>query len=188
MVLGNMDVGLNTQNLVAIVIVVFLSVLNIFGVRTGALVQNVFTFAKTAALLGLVLLGVFAGTQRAGHRRQLRRQLLAQCGMAVAASGAGGRRRPDRAGRPVTIVAVAQVGSLFSSDAWNNVTFTAGEVKNPQRNLPLALALGTGAVTLLYVLANFVYLRCCRCMATRTEPASWRAAFSSPRKTAWPRR
>ena len=59
----------------------------------------------------------------------------------------------------ITIIAVAQVGSLFSSDAWNNVTFTAGEVRNPQRNLPLALAMGTGAVTLLYVLANFVYLR-----------------------------
>ena len=58
----------------------------------------------------------------------------------------------------ITVIAVAQVGSLFSSDAWNNVTFTAGEVRNPQRNLPLALALGTGAVILLYVLANFVYL------------------------------
>jgi APA family basic amino acid/polyamine antiporter len=57
-----------------------------------------------------------------------------------------------------TIVAAAQVGSLFSSDAWNNVTFTAAEVKNPKRNLPLALAMGTGAVTLLYVLANVVYL------------------------------
>ena len=61
MVLGNMDVGLNTQNLMAILIVVFLSVLNIFGVKTGAAVQNVFTFAKTAALLGLVLLGIFVG-------------------------------------------------------------------------------------------------------------------------------
>jgi len=58
----------------------------------------------------------------------------------------------------ITVIAVAQVGSLFSADAWNNVTFTAGEVRNPQRNLPLALALGTGAVILLYVLANFVYL------------------------------
>src|SRR6202044_357234 len=58
----------------------------------------------------------------------------------------------------LTILAVAQDGSLFSSDAWNNITFTAAEVKNPKRNLPLALALGTGAVTLLYVLANVVYL------------------------------
>jgi APA family basic amino acid/polyamine antiporter len=57
-----------------------------------------------------------------------------------------------------TIVAVVQVGSLFSADAWNNVTFTAGEVRNPRRNLPLSLALGTGLVLLIYVLANFVYL------------------------------
>ena len=66
-------------------------------------------------------------------------------------------------GRPcwwerLTILAVAQVGSLFSADAWNNVTFTAGEVKNPRRNLPLSLALGTGVVILLYMLCNVIYL------------------------------
>jgi basic amino acid/polyamine antiporter, APA family len=58
----------------------------------------------------------------------------------------------------LTILAVAQTGSLFSADAWNNVTFTAGEVKNPQRNLPISLALGTGVVILLYVLCNVIYL------------------------------
>jgi len=58
----------------------------------------------------------------------------------------------------LTVLAVVQVGSLFSADAWNNVTFTAGEVRNPQRNLPLSLALGTGTVLSLYVLANFAYL------------------------------
>jgi APA family basic amino acid/polyamine antiporter len=58
----------------------------------------------------------------------------------------------------LTVLAVAQVGSLFSADAWNNVTFTAGEVKNPQRNLPLSLALGTGVVIALYVACNFIYL------------------------------
>ena len=58
----------------------------------------------------------------------------------------------------LTVLAVAQVGSLFSADAWNNVTFTAGEVKNPSRNLPLSLALGTGVVILLYIACNFVYL------------------------------
>ena len=78
MVLGNMDVGLNTQNLMAVLVVIFLSVLNIFGVRLGAAVQNVFTFAKTAALLGLVLLGVFHRPQRTGHRGELRCELLAQ--------------------------------------------------------------------------------------------------------------
>jgi APA family basic amino acid/polyamine antiporter len=56
------------------------------------------------------------------------------------------------------VVAVVQVGSLFSADAWNNVTFTAGEIENPRRNLPLSLALGTGVVLLLYIFCNFVYL------------------------------
>ena len=58
----------------------------------------------------------------------------------------------------LTILAVAQVGSLFSADAWNNVTFTAGEVKNPSRNLPLSLAMGTGVVIALYIACNFIYL------------------------------
>jgi APA family basic amino acid/polyamine antiporter len=58
----------------------------------------------------------------------------------------------------LTLVAVVQVGSLFSSDAWNNVTFTAGEITNPKRNLPLSLAIGTGVVLLLYIACNFVYL------------------------------
>jgi len=58
----------------------------------------------------------------------------------------------------LTILAVAQVGSLFSADAWNNVTFTAGEVKNPSRNLPLSLALGTGVVIALYIACNLIYL------------------------------
>jgi APA family basic amino acid/polyamine antiporter len=58
----------------------------------------------------------------------------------------------------LTALAIAQVGSLFSADAWNNVTFTAGEVKNPSRNLPLSLALGTGVVIALYIACNFIYL------------------------------
>jgi APA family basic amino acid/polyamine antiporter len=160
MVLGNMDVGLNTQNFVAVLIVVFLSIVNIFGVRTGAIVQNVFTIAKTAALLGLVCFGIAIGRNP----------------QAVAANfGAGwsnfwhnawgvGHAVQVGVGGPIAMVgtiailAVAQVGSLFSADAWNSVTFTAGEVKNPRRNLPLSLAIGTGAVVLIYIAANFVYL------------------------------
>ncbi len=158
MVLGNMDVGLNTQNLAAIVIVVFLSVLNIFGVRTGAAVQNVFTFAKTAALLGLVLLGIFVGRNAQALAANFGANFWRNAGwnsFHAVQVGVGG---PIALVGAFTIIAVAQVGSLFSSDAWNNITFTAAEVKNPKRNLPLALALGTGAVTLLYVLANVVYL------------------------------
>jgi len=158
MVLGNMDVGLNTQNLMAILIVIFLSVLNIFGVKTGAAVQNVFTFAKTAALLGLVLLGVFVGRNAQAIAANFGPNFWRNAGWAALHPVQVGVGGPIAMVGTITVIAVAQVGSLFSSDAWNNVTFTAGEVRNPRRNLPLALALGTGAVTLLYVLANVVYL------------------------------
>ncbi len=158
MVLGNMDVGLNTQNLIAILVVIFLSALNVFGVKTGAAVQNVFTFAKTAALLGLVLLGVFVGRNAQAIAANFGANFWRNAGWSALHPVQVGVGGPIALVGIITIVAVAQVGSLFSSDAWNNVTFTAGEVRNPKRNLPLALALGTGAVTLLYVLANVVYL------------------------------
>ena len=157
MVLGNMDVGLNTQNLAAVVMVIFLSVLNIFGIKTGALVQNIFTVAKVAALIGLVLVGFAIGRNPQAvaanfgdfwHSAGLGVQHLIQV-------GTGG---PMVLVGTIAILAVAQTGSLFSADAWNNVTFTAAEVRNPRRNLPLALAVGTGLVIALYVLTNLVYL------------------------------
>ena len=158
MVLGNMDVGLNTQNLMAILVVILLSVLNIFGVKTGAAVQNVFTFAKTVALLGLVLLGIFVGRNAQAIAANFGANFWHNAGWSALHPVQVGVGGPIALVGTITIIAVAQVGSLFSSDAWNNVTFTAGEVRNPRRNLPLALALGAGAVTLLYVLANVVYL------------------------------
>jgi APA family basic amino acid/polyamine antiporter len=158
MVLGNMDVGLNTQNLMAVLVVIFLSVLNIFGVRTGAAVQNVFTFAKTAALLGLVLLGLAIGRNVQAIAANFGSNFWQNAGLGALHSVQVGVGGPIALVGTLTIIAVAQVGSLFSSDAWNNVTFTAGEVRNPQRNLPLSLAIGTGVVILLYVMANFVYL------------------------------
>jgi len=158
MVLGNMDVGLNTQNLAAVLLVVFLSLLNIFGIRLGAAVQNVFTIAKTAALLGLVLLGVFLGRNAHAIAANFGDNYWRHAGwhsLHPVQVGVGG---PIAFVGILTVLAIAQVGSLFSSDAWNNITFTAAEVKDPKRNLPLALAFGTAAVTLLYVLANVVYL------------------------------
>jgi APA family basic amino acid/polyamine antiporter len=158
MVLGNMDVGLNTQNLMAVLVVIFLSVLNVFGVRTGAAVQNVFTFAKTAALLGLVLLGLAIGRNAQAIAANFGSNFWQNAGLGALHAVQVGVGGPIALVGTFTIIAVAQVGSLFSSDAWNNVTFTAGEVRNPQRNLPLSLAIGTGVVILLYVMANFVYL------------------------------
>ncbi len=158
MVLGNMDVGLNTQNLVAILLVIVLSIINIFGVKTGALIQNVFTFAKVAALLGLVSFGLFLGRNAFALAANFHGNFWRNAGLGVQHAvqvGAGG---PTVWVGALTILAVAQVGSLFSADAWNNVTFTAGEVKNPSRNLPLSLALGTGVVLAIYVGCNMVYL------------------------------
>ncbi len=152
MVLGNMDIGLNTANLVGIITIVLLSVINIFGVRTGALVQNVFTIAKAAALFGLVLLGLFIGRNAAALATNFHGSFW-QIGPHHAEVGG-----MNGIALVVVLLAVAQVGSLFSADAWNNVTFTAGEVKNPSRNLPLSLAMGTGVVILLYIAANLVYL------------------------------
>jgi basic amino acid/polyamine antiporter, APA family len=160
MVLGNMDIGLNTANLAAIVVITLLTLLNTFGVRLGAAVQNVFTSAKVLALATVVLVGLVVKSPVA---------MAANFGAGLHAFWAGSGWHTLHAaqvgvGGPtawvglLTIVAVVQVGSLFSSDAWNNVTFTAGEIRNPKRNLPLSLALGTGVVLLLYVLCNFVYL------------------------------
>jgi basic amino acid/polyamine antiporter, APA family len=153
MVLGNMDVGLNTQNLVAILVVVALSVINVFGVKTGALIQNVFTFAKVSALLGLGFLGLFIGRNAQALAANFGANFWRNASL-WAPHGIGGGVFVGT----LTVLAVAQVGSLFSADAWNNVTFTAGEVKNPSRNLPLSLALGTGVVITLYIICNFVYL------------------------------
>jgi basic amino acid/polyamine antiporter, APA family len=150
--LGGMDVGLNTQNLAGIVIIVLLTVVNIFGLKTGAFVQNVFTIAKVSALFLLVVAGIFVGRNAqaiAANFTNFWRLDLPHSASGTLAGPLVGI---------LTILAVAQVGSLFSADAWNNVTFTAGEVKNPKRNLPLSLAIGTGVVILLYIAANFIYL------------------------------
>ena len=158
MMLGNMDVGLNTQNLVAILLVVTLSVINIFGVKTGALIQNVFTISKVTALAGLVLLGLFIGRNAQAIAANFSGNFWTNAGLSARHAVQVGVGGPTVLVGTLTILAVAQVGSLFSADAWNNVTFTAGEVKDPRRNLPLSLAMGTGVVILLYVLCNLIYL------------------------------
>ena len=152
--LGPYNVGLNTLNLLAISSIVFLTWMNTRGLRIGAVVQNIFTFAKIAALAGLTLLGFVFATHAARHSNfsdfwrnanffGLHQYQAGQNTVWVSV---------------LTVVALAMVGALFSSSAWTNVTYIASEVRNPRRNLPLALALGTGIVTVLYVLANLAYL------------------------------
>ena len=153
MVLGNMKVGLNTQNLVAIIVVVVLSVINIFGIKTGALIQNIFTAAKVTALLGLVFFGIVLGRNAQAIAANFGANFWRNAGLGTLHDVGGGVLVST-----LTVLAIAQVGSLFSADAWNNVTFTAGEVKNPSRNLPLSLAVGTGVVIALYIGCNLIYL------------------------------
>ena len=153
MVLGNMDVGVSTQNLMAILLVILLSLINVLGVRTGAAIQNIFTTAKVLALAALAVLGFIFCRNPEAMLANFHGHFWRNAGL--------GARHDIGAGvfvGTLTVLAVAQVGSLFSADAWNNVTFTAGEVKNPSRNLPLSLALGTGVVIALYIACNFVYL------------------------------
>ncbi|MFN7992119.1 MAG: amino acid permease [Bryobacteraceae bacterium] len=140
--IGTGKVGLSAQQLIAVVVVIVLTAINMRGIRTGAIVQNVFTFAKTAALLGLVAVGFLFGRNPEAVARNFGHFW----------DGASWSMHAVR------LVGVAMVGSLFSADAWNNVTFTAGEVRNPRRNLPISLALGVAIVMTLYIGANFVYI------------------------------
>jgi len=158
MVLGNMDIGISTANLAGIVIILLLAVINLFGVKLGALVQNVFTTAKTAALLGLVVLGVLFMRNAAAIKANFGANFWAGAGWHTLHGVQVGMGGATMMVGVLTILAVVQTGSLFSADAWNNVTYTAGEVRNPKRNLPLSLVLGTSLVLGLYILANFVYL------------------------------
>jgi APA family basic amino acid/polyamine antiporter len=133
----------SSQQLMAIMALSLLSGLNVFGLRVGAWVQNFFTTLKVAALLGLVALGVWwARAHSVPAASQQRFWQGAHWDVAT-----------------LTVLSVALVGPLFSSDAWNNVTFTGGEVINPKRNLPLALFLGTTAVCAIYFACNWAYYR-----------------------------
>jgi APA family basic amino acid/polyamine antiporter len=158
MVLGNMEIGLNTANLAGVLVIVLLTIVNIFGVRLGALVQNVFTTAKTAALLGLVIFGFWLGRNAAAIHANFGANFWKGASLGTLHPLQVGVGGPMVMVGLFAIVAVVQTGSLFSADSWNNVTFAGAEVKNPRRNLPLSLALGTGIVLALYIAANFVYM------------------------------
>ena len=145
--------SLSTAQLVAVLLIALLTWTNTRGIDYGRIVQNVFTVAKTGALIALVVAGLVLGWNAAavsdnfGNFWGVRGQVDIVSGLSAATTFG-----------LFVALCVAQTGSLFSSDAWNNITFTAGEVKDPRRNLPLALAFGTGIVTALYLLANVAYL------------------------------
>jgi APA family basic amino acid/polyamine antiporter len=157
-------ISLSVQQFVGVLMILLLTFLNTRGVRLGKLIQNIFTSAKTLALLGLIVLCVFVGRNAAAisdnfsHPWAIRGAVPIEPGAnflrgliprVTAASGAFGF---------FVALAVAQVGSLFSADAWNNIGFTASEVKTPTRDVALSMALGTLIVITLYFLVNLAYL------------------------------
>jgi APA family basic amino acid/polyamine antiporter len=156
--------SLSVQQFVAIVMILFLTFLNTLGVRLGKLIQNVFTTAKALSLLGLIFLCLFVARNHTAIADNFS-HLWAIRGAQAIAPGANFLR-----GFVPTITAasgafglfvalgVSQVGSLFSADAWNNIGFTAAEVKNPKRDVALSMAFGTLIVITLYCLANLAYL------------------------------
>jgi basic amino acid/polyamine antiporter, APA family len=161
MVLGNMEIGVSTANLTAIVIVCLLAGVNIFGVRLGALIQNVFTTAKALSLAALILLAFTIGRNAAAWAANFGpgwNEFWKNATWSAREPVQVGMGGPIVLVNVLVILAVVQVGSLFSADAWNNITFTAGEVKNPKRNIPLSLVLGTGFVLTAYLLASLGYL------------------------------
>ncbi|MGH7555595.1 MAG: APC family permease [Longimicrobiales bacterium] len=153
---GRYAVSLSTQQLLAVVMIVFLTLTNTRGLQWGKWIQNTFTFTKTAALAALIVIGLLIGwnadaaaftsswwdPSANGWRPE-----LVQPGLAAA----GGLAFAMLLGR-------GMVGPLFAQSAWNNVTFTGGEVRDPGRNLPRALLIGCAIVVTLYLLANLAYI------------------------------
>src|SRR5213595_18259 len=160
-------VSLSTAQFLGLAMIALLTFMNTRGLNLGKLVQNIFTTAKTGALIALVVLGIIVGLRSGAGAENFRdlwtiRGNLQEVGAGLTAAAAFGL---------FVGICVAQTNSLFSADAWNNITFTAGEVVNPRRNVPLSLAFGTILVISLYVLANVAYLATLPLDAIQHAPA-----------------
>ena len=142
-VIGKYQVGLSGQRVLAILSIVLLTWINVRGVRTAAVIQTSLTIIKTAALAGLIVLGITIGRHAAAIGENFGAGFWPAGGLTLAL---------------LPVAGAAMVGSLFSMDAWNNVGFASGELKDPKRDLPFAMAAGVMIVTVLYLLANVAYL------------------------------
>lgn len=131
---------IQTQQLLAIAIVWILTLSNFKSVKSGAFVQNIFTFTKVGAIVFLILAGLHHVATQPFVQIDWHMQGIFD------------------ASNFIPLFCVALVGSIFSADAWNNITFTGGEIEKPERNLPLSLLMGTGIVLAIYILINLVYL------------------------------
>jgi len=141
-------------HLLSIALILLLTYVNTRGVKEGKLIQTTFTIAKLSALFGLIIFGFLLASGEGWNANWAdgwtMKSLLPSDGSAVTVSEVVGLG-------VLSAIAASMVGSIFSSDAWNNVTFIAGEIKNPKRNIGLSLFLGTLIVTLIYVTANLMY-------------------------------
>jgi APA family basic amino acid/polyamine antiporter len=139
--------------LVAIAMISFLTWVNTRGIVTGKTVQNIFSSTKIIALFGFILIGFFA--TRNINSFEINKDIFWQAG----SIGTGNQTIPLVGFALITAIGSALVGSLFSADAWYNVTYLSGEVINPKRNVPLSLLFGTLIVSVLYLLTNYIYIR-----------------------------
>jgi APA family basic amino acid/polyamine antiporter len=166
-------VGVNTAQLVGIAIIALLTANNCINLKAGKLVQNVFTTAKALSLVVIIVVGfAFGRPDSALHEPGF-----------WTARGAGAA--PLAGFALFAAVWVAMIGSMFSADAWNNVTFVAAEVKDPRRNVGRALILGAGGVVVLYVLVNVAYLNLLPFNAIATAPEQRVAAAAIGRVVPW---
>jgi len=147
---------ISAAQILAIVSVIVLTFVNTRGLREGKIVQDIFTITKVIAVIGLIFLGIFVGRNSAAISANFANFWSGT--WTHLTDGKIDLIEPLSGGLILAAMGAAMVGSLFSSDAWNNITFTAGEVVNPKRNIPLSLFLGTLIVTVLYLLANFAYI------------------------------
>ena len=152
---GGYNLGLSWQRLFAIASVVALTWINVRGVRTAAVIQTTLTVIKTAALIGLIVLGITIGRNAQAIAANFGTNFWPAGGFTLGL---------------LPVIGAAMVGSLFSMDAWNNVGFASGEMKNPEKDVPFAMAAGVGIVTLLYVLANVAYLNVLPAQAIASAP------------------
>jgi len=143
------DFFVSTTQLLGVASIFFLTYLNTLGINNGKIIQRIFTSTKILALFGLIVLGFVVGYKSGYWQSNIalpfRNVVSPQATESFSATAL------------LSAIGVALIGSLFSSDAWNNVTFIAGEIKQPQKNIPLGLLIGVCIVTFLYILANVAY-------------------------------
>jgi APA family basic amino acid/polyamine antiporter len=164
-ILPGYAVSISTAQALALVVILLTTFINMYGVEWGKIVQNIFTVAKLTGIVGLLLLGLgvylmHPAILHANFAHAWTPKDVVPIGSVSALTGVG----------MFIAVCVSQTGSLFSADSWHDITFIAGEVRNPKRNLPLALGLGTSLVIGLYLLCNYAYLAVLPVSSIQTAP------------------